>query len=808
LNRLLIIYQQGEIREFSDSDLPLTIGSGTGAHIHLPAGRTVAAHIADSRGHLFLQPAADSSRVYHNNTLISASVWIKSGDYIRIADIVLHFHILGDRVEISVSGDQEGMLTPPPVLASAAAADQAAETGKGEKKLPRTAVPVNRPPGDKKVRYLIGGILLLLLAAAAFVLAARAIEVSVTPAPEKMSISGFPPVFKFGSRYLALKGEYTVRATRQGYQELATTIMVTDNGHNQFHLALKRLPGSVAIVSKPLAGAKVFIDDLLMGTTPLSDLEIPAGEHQLRLVKEDYLTIEQTIQVEGLGRQQHFDFVLSPAWAEVVLTSDPAGALVFAGETRLGRTPVSIRLAAGKHLLTLRKEKFSAAEIALEVEAGGRYTPKVVTLTPAPATVMVKSSPTGAAVSVDGDFRGTTPVSLSLSAEEQHEISLRLAGHQEKKTHITLAPGISKELSFTLPPEYGIIFLTTEPANAELLIDGQVHGPATGRLRLSATKHILTVRAKGYKTAERTVTANKAFSQQLDIRLRPLTAPSTPETADKKRIITAAGHEMIRLEPAVFMLGASQREPGRRANEQLRQVEISRPFYLAVREVTNDQFRRFKPEHRSGRVGDLSLDGGNRPVVMVSWEEAAAYCNWLSEQEGLKPCYRQENSTMVLVHPVTNGYRLPFEAEWAYAARITAGKPPARYPWEGNFPPQTVSGNYGDESASSLLPLVIKNYNDGHPVTAPVASFSANNNGLFDMGGNVSEWCHDFYAPNNSSGANGREIDPRGPATGTHHVVRGSSWRDSTITELRLSYRSYSRSPKNDLGFRVARYAR
>jgi formylglycine-generating enzyme required for sulfatase activity len=806
LNRLLTIHQRGESREFSDRDLPLSIGSGAEAHIHLPAGQAVAAHIADSRGHLFLQPAAESSRVYHNNTLISASVWIKSGDCIRVAGTAIHFRILGDRVEISVSPDQDNMLTPPPAPASAAAAHRAAESGK--RQLPRAAAPATRSPGDKKMRYLIGGTLLLLLAAAAFVLAARGIEVSVSPAPEKMSISGFPPVFKFGSRYLALKGEYTVRATRQGYQELATTIMVTDSGPNQFHLALKRLPGSVAIVSKPAAGAKVFIDDLLMGATPLSDLEIPAGEHRLRLVKEDYLPIEQIIQVEGLGRQQRFDFVLSPAWAEVVLVSDPAGAWVFAGETELGRTPVTIRLAAGKHLLTLRKEKFSAAEISLEVDAGGRYTPKVVTLTPAPATVMVKSSPTGAAVSVDGDFKGTTPVSLSLSAEEQHEISLRLSGHQEKKSSITLAPGISKELSFTLPPEYGIIFLTTEPADAELLIDGQVHGPATGRLRLSATKHILTVRAKGYKTARQTVTVSKAFSQQLDIRLKPVTAPSTPETADKKKIITAAGHEMIRLEPAVFMLGASRREPGRRANEQLRQVEISRPFYLAAREVTNDQFRRFKPEHRSGRVGDLSLDGGNRPVVMVSWEEAAAYCNWLSEQEGLEPCYRQENSTMVLVHPVTNGYRLPFEAEWARAARITAGNRPARYPWEGNFPPQTVNGNYGDESASSLLPMVIRNYTDGYPVTAPVASFAANNNGFFDMGGNVSEWCHDFYAPNNPSGTGSREIDPRGPATGTHHVVRGSSWRDSTITELRLSYRSYSRSPKDDLGFRPARYGR
>ncbi|MEA2109297.1 MAG: PEGA domain-containing protein [Pseudomonadota bacterium] len=808
MNRVLTIYQQGEVYEFNDGDLPLTIGSGAGVHIHLPAGRAVEAHIADSRDHLFLQPADDTSGVYHNDTLVSSSVWIKSGDYIRIADITLHFHVSGDRVEIRISADQENVLTPPPGPSSASPANHATEAGKRQKKLPRAAVPSSRPPGDKKLRYLAGGILLLLIAAAAFVLSARSIEVSVTPAPEKISISGFPPAFKFGSRYLALKGEYTVRAARPGYQELAATITVKENGRNQFNLTLKKLPGSVDIISKPLAGAEVFIDDLLMGTTPLNNLEIPAGEHQLRLVKERYLTIEQIIQVEGLGRQQHFDFMLSPAWAEVTLTSDPAGARVFAGETDLGRTPVTIELAGGEHLLTLHKNKFSPAEISLKLTAGGSYTPRVVTLSPAPATVVVKSIPTGAAVSVDGDFKGATPVSISLSSREQHEISLSLSGHRGKKSLLTFAPGTSRELSFTLPPEHGIIFLTTEPANAELLIDGQVYGPATGRLRLTATRHTLTVRARGYETARRTVTPSKAHSLQLNIRLQPVAALSEPKTANKKKKIAAAGHEMIRLEPAVFMMGASRREPGRRANEQLRQVKITRPFYLATREVTNDQFRRFKPGHRSGQVDGHTLDGGSRPVVMVSWEEAAGYCNWLSKQEGLDPCYRQENSTMVTVNPVTNGYRLPFEAEWAYAARVVDGNRPARYPWKGSFPPQTVSGNYGDEAARSLLTMVIRGYNDGHPVTAPVASFSANNNGFFDMGGNVSEWCHDFYAPSSLSGTDGREIDPTGPATGTHHVVRGSSWRDNTITELRLSYRSYSRNPKNDLGFRVARYAR
>ncbi len=808
MNRLFTIYLHDEVLEFSDDDLPLTIGSGADANIRQAAGKAIEAHIADSRGHLFLQPASDATSVYHNDTRLSSSVWIKSGDSSRIAGNVFHFHLSGDRVEIRLSAAEETALTPPLAPPPGSPGNLSAEAEGNRKKLPRSSEESKCAPGGKKLRYLAGGIFLLLLTAAVFVLTARSVEVTVDPAPEEFSISGFPPVLKFGQRFLALKGEYTVQVSKQGYQNLIETISVKENGLNQFSLILEKLPGLVDMVSSPVAGVEIFIDDLFVGVTPLTGFEVPAGEHGLRLVKERYLALDQLIQVEGLGRKQQFEFVLQPAWGEVTLASDPDGAAVFAGETELGRTPVTVELPGGEHILTLRKEGFSAAEVELEVMAGGHHTLNKVALSPAPATVTVESVPTGAAVSVDGAFKGTTPVTLSLSPEEQHRISLSLSGHAEKKSLLTVEPGSSRELSFTLQPEYGIVFVTTEPPDAELLIDGKPHGRTTGRLRLTVRQHLLTVKARGYETASQTVSPSKANSQQVNIRLKSKGKAGGLQSAASKNKMATAGHKMIRLEPAVFTMGASRREPGRRANEQEHQVEITRPFYLAAREVTNDEFRRFKPEHQSGRVGGQSLDIGHQPVVMLSWEDAARYCNWISQQEGLSPFYREEKSTMVAVSPATNGYRLPFESEWAYAARVAGRKSPSRYPWEGTFPPKTTSGNYGDESARSILPMVIRNYNDKFMVTAPVASFPANQGGFFDMGGNVSEWCHDFYTPQSVSGAGGRIVDPTGPATGTHHVVRGSSWRDNTITELRFSYRAYSRSPGNDIGFRVARYGR
>ncbi len=102
--------------------------------------------------------------------------------------------------------------------------------------------------------------------------------------------------------------------------------------------------------------------------------------------------------------------------------------------------------------------------------------------------------------------------------------------------------------------------------------------------------------------------------------------------------------------------------------------------------------------------------------------------------------------------------------------------------------------------------LIIEGYNDGFAASAPTGSFSANPAGLHDLGGNVAEWCHDYYSAFNGD-AEKNVVDPMGATSGAHRVVRGSSWRDASITELRFSYRRYSREPASDIGFRIARYA-
>ena len=309
----------------------------------------------------------------------------------------------------------------------------------------------------------------------------------------------------------------------------------------------------------------------------------------------------------------------------------------------------------------------------------------------------------------------------------------------------------------------------------------------------------------GYETKVIKVTPRPGVSKELTVELVPEGSAEPQVAVNPNLIRTGQGQQLKLIEPGEFTMGSSRREQGHRANENRRRVILTRPYYLGVREVTNSQFRRFRPDHRSGMAYGRSLDLDNHPVVNVGWHDAVAYLNWLSEQDGLPQAYRKNGDEWVLVQPATPGYRLPTEAEWAKAARFSGAKP-NKYAWGEAYPPGSRAENFADRSASTILPYTLSSYDDGHPVSAPVGSYSANEMGLYDIGGNVAEWVHDYYAvyPTETVTA---VNDPSGPASGRHHVVRGAGWKDSTLSELRLSYRDYSAEPRTDLGFRIARNA-
>ncbi len=170
-----------------------------------------------------------------------------------------------------------------------------------------------------------------------------------------------------------------------------------------------------------------------------------------------------------------------------------------------------------------------------------------------------------------------------------------------------------------------------------------------------------------------------------------------------------------------------------------------------------------------------------RPVVYVSWYGAVAFCNWLSESEGFEKCYGDINKRG---NPdiAEKGYRLPTEAEWEYSCR---GKSKGDYFWG-----DAVDGSYCWYSENSG-----ENHHD-------VGSVKANNFGLYDMSGNVWEWCSDWFGNYTSETLS----NPVGPASGSYKVVRGGSWK-CEAGNCRSSARSslWAGSRSHSLGFRIAR---
>ena len=224
---------------------------------------------------------------------------------------------------------------------------------------------------------------------------------------------------------------------------------------------------------------------------------------------------------------------------------------------------------------------------------------------------------------------------------------------------------------------------------------------------------------------------------------------------------------------------------------------------MSFNEVTNSDYRRFNTDHSSGTVSGVSLNNEAQPVVQVSWAQAAAYCNWLSEQEGLSLFYEIEGEDIIGFNPESTGYRMPSEAEWAWVARTNGSGNTLKYHWGDQLPPPENAGNFADITAQNYLGEIMFNYNDNYFASAPVASFDSNHYAMYDMAGNVSEWVHDYYG---AVGAIGVEIDPLGPKLGQFHTIRGSSWAHGAVTEMRLSFRDFGEEPRDDVGFRVARY--
>jgi sulfatase modifying factor 1 len=243
--------------------------------------------------------------------------------------------------------------------------------------------------------------------------------------------------------------------------------------------------------------------------------------------------------------------------------------------------------------------------------------------------------------------------------------------------------------------------------------------------------------------------------------------------ASAQDILTVQGIRFRHIPGGVYVLGSPAGEWGRYEDEAKPHKVSLKPFYISVTEITDAQYGRFikATGHKPPLYWqDRHLDAPNQPVVGVTWFDAVAFCKWLTKVTGA-PC------------------QLPTEAQWEAASRGgLVGQP---YPWGSQAP--NAGGVYRANYHTDLPGAT------GYRFTAPVGKFPPNGYGLYDMAGNVSEWCQDRYVPVRHGG-------PFKP--GVLRLLKGGSWI-SGARDLRNAARQSAPPTYADgyIGFRVVRLA-
>jgi formylglycine-generating enzyme required for sulfatase activity len=233
-------------------------------------------------------------------------------------------------------------------------------------------------------------------------------------------------------------------------------------------------------------------------------------------------------------------------------------------------------------------------------------------------------------------------------------------------------------------------------------------------------------------------------------------------------ITNRLGMKFNLIPPGEFVMGSPESEPERRDRETQHKVRITKPFYLGTHEITQEQYqrtRRLQPR-KIDKDPSAFVSRGTLPVERLSWDNAVAFCGRLSDEEGVE-------------------YRLPTEAEWEYACRVGT----------------SAAYSFGDDERQ--LPQYAWYKDNSKGSTHPVGSLKPNAWGLFDMHGNVYEWCQDRYGDYESLQV---MSDPIGAPSGNRRVLRGGAFGyqpGDVRTAYRYAHLPQARNP--NFGFRLAR---
>jgi eukaryotic-like serine/threonine-protein kinase len=513
---------------------------------------------------------------------------------------------------------------------------------------------------------------------------------------------------------------------------------------------LKTARGAVGIDTDP-SGAMVLIDGQ-MKHSPARFEALPVGEHSMRvMLPPDYEPVVKNIQVQANADLTVPKLTLRHSRGVLELGCKAPGATfeLRQGErvVKTGSLPARIDdLWTGEYALLARldgREK----KVGVEIK---RAEVTMQDLEFAVSKVNVASLPPGAEIFVDGQRAGLAPLELTLAEENEHELVARYRTWPEQRR--TFKPHDAQpEERFEFQP--GSVKITSLPSGAGIFSKGKLIGQ-TPRLieNIEPGEVRYELRLAGYVPLE----------------FKDVVKPGE-QTFLGKHLARRAGP--MPGQPWENSLG-------------MRFLPLG-DILMSVWPTRVQDFGAFcQATARKRIVPDFTQDNAH-PVVLVTWDDATAFCEWLTQKE-------------IAAEQIAEGehYRLPTDVEWSRAAGLPeeGGASPQdrdgkvkEFPWGKQWPPPAGSGNFADATLRRSGTATIPNYRDGFAQTSPVGAFPANKLGFYDLSGNVWQWCLEPYKPGSHWG-----------------VLRGGSWANAAQAELYMSCRNVIDRSERDViyGFR------
>lgn len=657
----------------------------------------------------------------------------------------------------------------------------------------------------RRRKLLLGSsaaVVVVLVAIVAYVTTAYLDKVEVVVAPASVAQTAQLDIldgrgFVWGDSVFGPREILKLRASAAGFKPQEAEITDATWRRGKIDIVLEPLPARLlATVTPPLPDVDWYLDGTFIAQGRQFVSELSPGKYTVGARHRHFESAQHEVLLEN-DQSFEFEIQLQPIQGRFAITSQPSGAVVELNSGLVGNTPLELAVDAGTYEVSISHPGYATHADTVRITSDQREINRHYELAVAKVNVSIALSPARGILTLDDiAVAADETASVVLPAGSRHELVYSKPGYRSQIVEFTVNPNAGNRIHIDLQPVYGSVQVMSEPV-ADVLVGEEVVGQTPLQLELQALEQKITVSRSGYVSESRILTPDEHSTQVMHVVLeseRDYRLRTAPEIHTN-----SIGMELkLFKQPDSITLGSHVYEEGRQANEFIREVQLTRPFYAGVHEVTVGQFLQYQ-------AAGQPVSADRRPVSGISWAQAASFCNWLSGKEGLRPVYEFSGNEVVGSDAAANGYRMLTEAEWEWLARKAGKLRQSTFPWGNSTTVPSNAGNLADESAKGKVQNYIPSYNDRQPVVSDIGLFQSNPAGIHDLAGNVSEWTHDSYNLAPPAGTEAA-LDPFDSTLSKWHTVKGSNWRSARLNELRAAYRRGSSGSSDDVGFRVARY--